>query len=675
MEWLTQQAKPDLVHLSNALLLGLAGRIRRELNVPVVCTLQDEDAWIDSMEPGAARAAWQLMTEKARDIAAFLPVSHYYSLLMQQRLTGVAATRFHQIPIGISPDQYQPALTPPDKPVLGYLSKMTESLGLETLVDAFIQLKQTAPLRSLQLKLMGGQTPDDTPFLRRLRRKLSARGMLADVEFCEGLTREHRVEFLQSLTVLSVPMPHPEAFGMFILESLACAVPVVQPRIGAFPEIISATDGGLCYDPADPDGLTGALKRLLLDPGAAHQLGQTGREAIRKEFNIHTTAERILAVYKQCLTATTVLLTSCLLCRAAPLPEPAHWPTYHGDAGLRGVATTSLPETLTVGWRVNVGGPVSQPPVVCKGVIYALSDRGEAIAVGLDGVKRWATALPLLPQPELFSTPPLCVDTLLLAGTDKGRLYAFDTGTGAIKWKVKIGEDLYGALNWLEPDGTHGRTALALSRNNGSLVRIELTTGQILWSSKPGGRSDGSPAVGNGFIVFGACDSALHFIAPASGALLARTGFDERGPMAGGVAVEGPRVYAGTRDGSILCADATTFTLLWTNQVAGNEIFTTPAVTSNRVLAGSSDGSMYCLNRADGRKLWSVHTEGSPASPVVAGNTVVVTSGGTVSLLSLAEGKTLWHDKPCDSLSPPAVAGGNIIIGTDDGFIMLYQPK
>jgi glycosyltransferase involved in cell wall biosynthesis len=76
---------------------------------------------------------------------------------------------------------------------------------------------------------------------------------------------------------------------------------VVQPRIGAFPEIISATGGGLCYDPADPDGLTGSLKRLLLDSGAAHQLGQTGRVAIRKEYNIHTTAERILAVYKQCL--------------------------------------------------------------------------------------------------------------------------------------------------------------------------------------------------------------------------------------------------------------------------------------------------------------------------------------------------------------------------------------
>ena len=95
-------------------------------------------------------------------------------------------------------------------------------------------------------------------------------------------------------------MPHPEAFGMFILEALACGVPVVQPRIGAFPEIISATGGGICYDPTDPAGLIQALKSLLLDPAAARTLGRVGCETVRKEFNIKGTAERILAVYKQC---------------------------------------------------------------------------------------------------------------------------------------------------------------------------------------------------------------------------------------------------------------------------------------------------------------------------------------------------------------------------------------
>ena len=300
MEWLVNHAKPDIVHLSNALLLGLAGRIKRELHVPVVCTLQDEDSWIDSMESGAASAAWQIMAEKASDIAAFIPVSNYYNQLMQKRMKGVVSDRFFTIPIGISPDQYRPAVAALEEPVIGFLSKMTESLGLEVLIVAFIQLKQTAPLKSLKLKIMGGQTPDDSAFLQRLRAKLAAQGMSADVEFCEGLTRERRVEFLQSLSVLSVPMPHPEAFGMFILEALACGVPVVQPRIGAFPEIISATGGGICYDPTDPAGLIQALKSLLLDPAAARTLGRVGCETVRKEFNIKGTAERILAVYKQC---------------------------------------------------------------------------------------------------------------------------------------------------------------------------------------------------------------------------------------------------------------------------------------------------------------------------------------------------------------------------------------
>jgi glycosyltransferase involved in cell wall biosynthesis len=121
------------------------------------------------------------------------------------------------------------------------------------------------------------------------------------VEFCEGLTRERRLEFLQSLSVLSVPMPHPEAFGMFMLEALACAVPVVQPRIGAFPEFITATGGGLCYNPADPTGLTAALRSLLQDPKAAQRLGRTGCEKVRKEYNIKGTASQILAVYQQCI--------------------------------------------------------------------------------------------------------------------------------------------------------------------------------------------------------------------------------------------------------------------------------------------------------------------------------------------------------------------------------------
>ncbi len=298
VSWLKHDEKPNLVHLSNALLLGLAGRIRREVGVPVVCTLQDEDSWIDSMEPVAARKAWALMTEKATDIAAFIPVSQYYNRVMQDRLKGVPASKFHVIPIGVSADSYGEAQWNPGQPVIGYLSRMSESLGLGALVDAFIQIRERGLVGAVTLKITGGKTPEDDKFLAGLRDKLAAKNLLDAVEFGPVFDRKTKREFLQSLTVLSVPMSHPEAFGMFMLEAMASGVPVVQPRLGASPEIIEATGGGVSYDPVDPAALTRELEALLLDEARWSRLSQAGRKAVSERFNVTKTADAMIGVYE-----------------------------------------------------------------------------------------------------------------------------------------------------------------------------------------------------------------------------------------------------------------------------------------------------------------------------------------------------------------------------------------
>lgn len=300
VSWLMEEGKPDVVHLSNALLIGLAGRIRRELGVPVICSLQDEDSWLDSMEPGAGQRAWRLIAEKSADICAFIPVSHYYSNLMKERLQ-LGPEKFHVVPIGINTDGYQESQLSADQPVIGYLSKMSESLGLETLVDAFMLLKAKERFQNLRLKVMGGRTPEDGPFLQRLVRKLASRNMLPDVEFFAGFDRTSRTEFLRSLSVMSVPMPHPEAFGMFIIEALASGVPVVQPKIGAFPELVEGTGGGICYEPNNVTALAEALERLLLDRDRAAALGRAGRETVMQRFNVKKTADRLVEIYGECL--------------------------------------------------------------------------------------------------------------------------------------------------------------------------------------------------------------------------------------------------------------------------------------------------------------------------------------------------------------------------------------
>ena len=52
----------------------------------------------------------------------------------------------------------------------------------------------------------------------------------------------------EGLDVLSVPTVYTEPKGMFLLEAMAVGVPVVQPRKGAFPEIVAKTGGGLIVE-------------------------------------------------------------------------------------------------------------------------------------------------------------------------------------------------------------------------------------------------------------------------------------------------------------------------------------------------------------------------------------------------------------------------------------------
>ncbi|MCA1746605.1 MAG: glycosyl transferase, partial [Bacteroidales bacterium] len=61
IEWLSEHCKPDVIHLSNALLVGLARRLSESMKAPVICSLQDEDQWVDVMKPSSQEKVWNLM--------------------------------------------------------------------------------------------------------------------------------------------------------------------------------------------------------------------------------------------------------------------------------------------------------------------------------------------------------------------------------------------------------------------------------------------------------------------------------------------------------------------------------------------------------------------------------------------------------------------------------------
>ncbi len=297
IHYLKSEVGPDVVHLSNALLLGLALRLRDDLQAAVVVSLQDENEWVDLMEESYQNQVWKLMAEKAVDADLFVTASRYYSEMAQRQMK-IPEDRIKVIHGGIDFAGYRRSSLPFDPPVIGYMCRMSEYFGLGILVDAFLELKKDDRYRDLNLYLTGGFTSYDKPFLSRQMKKISGQGFSDDVRIFEDFCRESRISFLESLTLLSVPVPGGEAFGAYQVEALAAGVPVVQPNVGCYPEFIAITKGGIIYEPNTGAKLAEAMASLLSAPNQVRKLGEQGRRAVLERFSMDQMAKNIARIYE-----------------------------------------------------------------------------------------------------------------------------------------------------------------------------------------------------------------------------------------------------------------------------------------------------------------------------------------------------------------------------------------
>jgi glycosyltransferase involved in cell wall biosynthesis len=299
IRWARALPAVDAVCISNALLLGLAPRLRRDLGARVICLLAGEDSYLDAMPEPWRGEIWNTLAGRAQVVDAFIAPSRYFADRMRERMR-VAADRMHVLPPGLNlegfpaPGSPRPATAEGAPPAIGYLARMCREKGLDTLVTAYLELRRRNRVPGLRLKVAGGCGPGDEPFVQEQRSRLAAAGVLDAVEFLPNLSRDHKIAFLRSLTVSSVPALYGEAFGLYLLEAMAAGVPVVQPRHAGFPEAVEGTGGGVLCEPGDPTALADALENLLLDPARCRQLGETGQRAVHGRFSVDQAARELV---------------------------------------------------------------------------------------------------------------------------------------------------------------------------------------------------------------------------------------------------------------------------------------------------------------------------------------------------------------------------------------------
>jgi glycosyltransferase involved in cell wall biosynthesis len=296
VKYLTKDGKPDIIHLSNALIIGLARQLKKRLDVKIVCSLLNEDDWIDEMVEPYQTKAWKLISQEAVNVDAFITPSKYYRELFISK-TGISGENFHVIPLGIDPGNLNIVQKRDNYPSIGYYCRISSQNGFDKLVDAFIELKSGNSLPGLTLHVSGGYTGDDKSFIAEQIKKIKTHGLKSSVRIYPEFQGNSKQEFFSNIDIMSVPVRKHDGYGLYILEANAAGIPVVQPATGAFPEIIEKTMGGITYSPDTAAELSANLLKLFKDNNLRVQLGESGREKVIKELSLEKMSEGLSKVY------------------------------------------------------------------------------------------------------------------------------------------------------------------------------------------------------------------------------------------------------------------------------------------------------------------------------------------------------------------------------------------
>jgi glycosyltransferase involved in cell wall biosynthesis len=202
------------------------------------------------------------------------------------------ADRGFRYPVGLLPyfldridaDWQQPAPPPQERPYFLFVGRLEEIKGLQTLIPLWDRVP------SHDLLVVGGGAYGDA-----LR---SAAAANPRIKFLGVKSQAQLGALYAHATACIVPSLTYETFGIVIIEAFARRTPVIVRDLGALPEVVAESGGGLIY--RTDDQLLEAVRRLAEQPDERDRLGRSGHDAFVKLWS----RDAHLDLYFELLTST-----------------------------------------------------------------------------------------------------------------------------------------------------------------------------------------------------------------------------------------------------------------------------------------------------------------------------------------------------------------------------------
>jgi glycosyltransferase involved in cell wall biosynthesis len=99
-------------------------------------------------------------------------------------------------------------------------------------------------------------------------------------------------EHFSKIHLSIVPSLCNESFGLVVVESLACNVPVIASMVGGIPEIIKENINGLFCFPESPNSLSECIMKFYSNPELLAQMSINARESVSEFLNVDEWIEK-----------------------------------------------------------------------------------------------------------------------------------------------------------------------------------------------------------------------------------------------------------------------------------------------------------------------------------------------------------------------------------------------
>lgn len=186
----------------------------------------------------------------------------------------------------------------PDGRLVGCFGRIRHQKGTDVFVDAMLAvLDRHADVHAV---ILGRATSAHRDFERDLRARIAAAGATDRIHLPGEVPVDAIAQWYQALDLFVAPQRW-EGFGLTPLEAMACGVPVLATRVGAFEELVIDGRTGRLVSRDDLPAMIAALDDALADETRRAAWGRAARIHVERTFTLEAEAEKLIAVYREML--------------------------------------------------------------------------------------------------------------------------------------------------------------------------------------------------------------------------------------------------------------------------------------------------------------------------------------------------------------------------------------